>query len=71
MSTIKHTGNLGENRGILDYMYSQVNAFSAAMEDYILFGNGKISPFQKFLVFHGYFQDIHVAVTRNSPIFSV
>ena len=44
------------------------------MENYgklCIFGNGRISTFQKCKVFHEYYEYIHVAVTRISPIFKV
>ncbi len=31
----------------------------------------KISPFYKYMVFHGYSEDIHVVVTSISPIFPI
>ncbi len=36
-----------------------------------IFGKGKISSFQKCIVFHRYYEDIHMAVPRISPIFPV
>ena len=43
------------------------------MENYnnYIFGKKKISPFQKCIVFHGYYGDIYLAVIMISPIFHI
>ncbi len=35
-----------------------------------IFGKRKTSPFQKYVVFHGYYEDIHLGVFSISAIFS-
>ncbi len=50
------------NRGSLNY--HQMNVFIVAMHGKLyIFGKRRISPFRKYIVFHGYFEGIHVAVT--------
>ncbi len=36
-----------------------------------IFGKVRPSSFQKYIVFHGYYEDIYLAVIKVSPIFPV
>ncbi len=55
-----------KNREDLDY--HQINVFLLVLENYI-FEKKTTSPFQKYIVFHGYFEGIHGAVTCKYLIF--
>ncbi len=38
-------------------------------EKLYIFGKMRSSPFQKYIVFHSYYKDIHLAVVNITPIF--